>query len=103
MPYKDPERNRAFMRGHMAARRQEIRDFLHDAKSVPCTDCGDPHPYYVMHFHHCRGTKAFNLSRASSSPTLYTRAKIEAEIAKCDVVCANCHAYRHGPDVSQVT
>jgi hypothetical protein len=36
-----------------------------------------------------RGPKLFNLSRAD-----YGMEKVLAEIAKCDLVCANCHAIR---------
>jgi hypothetical protein len=44
-----------------------------------------------MQFDHVRGEKLFNVSYFRS------KAKIDfllAEIAKCDVVCANCHAIR---------
>lgn len=70
------------------------------AKSVPCTDCSLEFPefnYTVMEFDHVpeRGPKEFNISegvawnrRSLSIETL------KAEIAKCDVVCANCHKLR---------
>jgi len=62
------------------------------AKNKPCTDCGVRYPYYVMEFDHLDSeTKEFNVSAG------ITRASYErliAEIAKCEVVCANCHAER---------
>lgn len=61
-------------------------------KDVPCTDCGVKYPPYVMDFDHVRGTKKYNVSsmvsRGMSEKTLLE------EIAKCEVVCSNCHRAR---------
>jgi hypothetical protein len=47
-----------------------------------------------MDFDHRPGeTKCFNLSIAAGQTRLSWE-KMEAEIAKCDVVCANCHRER---------
>lgn len=66
------------------------RERVRIAKARPCADCGVQYPYYVMQFDHLKDKK-FNLS---SKVHRIGRAKVEAEIAKCDVVCANCHAER---------
>ncbi len=59
--------------------------------SFPSADCGIQYPYYVMDFDHREGeTKVINLASASRM----TRPKILEEIAKCDVVCSNCHRER---------
>jgi hypothetical protein len=57
-----------------------------------CTDCLTRYPHYVMHFDHLRDKK-FNLSayRAVRGITLEM---LQEEVAKCEVVCANCHAVR---------
>ena len=61
------------------------------AKSCPCADCGVQYPYYVMDFDHREGvTKEFSLHRIQSA----TKRAILREMAKCDVVCANCHRER---------
>jgi hypothetical protein len=61
------------------------------AKSRPCVDCGVQYPYYVMDFDHREGvTKEFSLHRVQNA----TKRAILREIAKCDVVCANCHRER---------
>lgn len=73
------------------ARRKQVRKLIRLAKSQPCADCGTSYPYYVMQFDHLRDKK-FNISAFVCS-----NRKIEtllAEIAKCEVVCANCHAER---------
>ncbi len=71
----------------------EKRDEVYRYKeSVPCADCGNFFPHYVMDFDHVRGEKEFNISSLISSRG--TRKRIWDEIAKCDVVCANCHRIR---------
>ncbi len=71
--------------------RQRLKDILIAAKSVPCMDCGVRYPPYIMDFDHRDGaTKLNNVGRF----TLFTKKKLLAEIAKCDVVCSNCHRER---------
>lgn len=57
----------------------------------PCTDCGLHYPYYVMHFDHL-GDKTHKVSRLANAGASIDRLKLE--IAKCELVCANCHAIR---------
>jgi len=67
------------------------REMVRLAKSRPCADCGLQYPYYVMDFDHLDATtKLFILSAVSR----VTRASLMREIAKCDVVCSNCHRER---------
>lgn len=69
------------------------RQFTDQQKARPCADCGIQYPPYVMHFDHRPGeTKIANVS--SAQVLLGTMERLMAEIAKCDVVCANCHAER---------
>lgn len=65
------------------------RAIIDAAKSRPCVDCKDVHPVYVMEFDHSRGKKRFVVSDGVKTLKLLLR-----EIAKCDVVCANCHRIR---------
>lgn len=107
MPYRDIEDRRAASRRHYEShvdlvkaraaeyrtrKRQGDRDFVNQAKSRPCTDCGNEYPPYVMQFDHVGTGKEFNISQAAGRG--YGRQKIQAEIDKCEVVCANCHAVR---------
>jgi hypothetical protein len=73
-------------------RKKAIREFIQRAKNKPCTDCRLSYPYYVMDFDHVRGRKLLNLSVAVNK--LLSLKKVEAEIKKCEVVCANCHRER---------
>lgn len=55
-------------------------------------DCGVEYASYVMQYdHRDPATKCFTISAA---PGKYTADEVLDEIAKCDVVCANCHAER---------
>ena len=89
------ERNAARHRANTAAARRAQREknklIVWAAKSVPCADCGRRYPPYVMDFDHVRGSKVGNISHLKVRST---SAALLAEIAKCEVVCANCHRIR---------
>jgi hypothetical protein len=57
----------------------------------PCKDCKQAFPAEVMEYDHVGPDKSANVSMLvnQASP-----AKVLAEIAKCDLVCANCHRIR---------
>ena len=70
--------------------RDKARARRDSVKNVPCMDCGIKYPPYVMQFDHVRGQKLFNIGlRIDANEVTWT-----TEIAKCDIVCANCHAER---------
>jgi hypothetical protein len=69
---------------------KKILDFVRELKSVPCRDCGIQYPYYVMDFDHLED-KTFNLGSAFNR---FGREKLLNEIAKCEIVCSNCHRER---------
>lgn len=69
----------------------ERRHWLDSIKvAAGCKDCGCPGPAEVLTFDHVRGEKKFGVG---SSWNQGKQALVE-EIAKCEVVCANCHAKR---------
>lgn len=83
-----PEKNearRAFSVKTRAASQQFVWDYL---KAHPCVDCFEDDPI-VLEFDHVSGEKCFNISDAIRSA--YSVDKIETELAKCEVRCANCH------------
>ena len=61
-------------------------------KSVPCADCGVRYPPPVMEFDY-RLDKLQDVARMVGDGLGWS--KIQAEIDKCDIVCANCHRLRH--------
>lgn len=66
------------------------RAWLDTLKAVPCADCGRTRPPEAMDFDHADGDKVQNITDMWS----WGRDKVVAEIAKCQLVCANCHRVR---------
>jgi len=102
MPYKDPARQRAAERKWYRENRQlafdkknrkraRLREIAREAKARPCADCGLEYPYYVMDFDHVDGDKRMIISQLINFGSI---GRLLAEIAKCEVVCANCHRVR---------
>ena len=87
--------NKAYYAAHVEYHRKyrrkqlaEIKALIIVFKSRPCLDCGGKYPWYVMEFDHVRGKKKHKINQGLGRLTL------QKEIAKCDVVCANCHSIR---------
>lgn len=102
MSHKDPKvRSRYYKLWYKQNRKREIarikknqrslKKLIRKSKEKPCADCGIQYPYYVMQFDHVRGKK---MNMLSTMHLRFGRLQILKEIAKCDVVCANCHAER---------
>jgi hypothetical protein len=73
------------------ARRARIDVIRTYKQSRACKDCRRVYHPDVMEFDHVRGKKLFNISDA---PYHIAMERLAAEIAKCDLVCANCHRLR---------
>lgn len=87
------EKNRTKRLAIRSEQRRAAREFIQKQKAKPCVDCDAEYPYYVMDFHHRPGEKKDNvLARAVG--LCWSIARIEAEIAKCDLLCSNCHRIR---------
>jgi L-lysine 2,3-aminomutase len=108
VPYKNKEDQRAYARKHYQENRDKYlatskanrkpnklanRALVNEAKNVPCTDCGVRYPSYVMDFDHLPGSdKVDGIARLLNKR--YGVKKLLEEIAKCEVVCSNCHRER---------
>lgn len=69
--------------------RQETRErVLRYLRAHPCVDCGERDPV-VLQFHHVRGRKRDNVGSLVAGS--YNWGTVAEEIAKCVVLCANCH------------
>ena len=93
--YRD-RRSSATRQSHCIACQKVRANALHVArrpdKSSPCTDCGNVFPPECMDWDHVpeRGPKLFGLAQFwGRSPE-----EIASELAKCDLVCSNCHRIR---------
>lgn len=81
--------NQVRNRERVLRNKQYLWDFL---KTNPCNDCGESDPI-VLEFDHINPEeKSYNLSELVRDAV--SLAKIDDEIAKCIVLCANCHRRR---------
>ncbi|MCK5321400.1 HNH endonuclease [Candidatus Pacearchaeota archaeon] len=63
-------------------------------KERHCVSCGyKAHPE-ILHFHHIRGEKKFEISKKKDK-SLDT---LRAEIEKCVLLCPNCHSLLHSKE-----
>lgn len=73
--------------------REKLKSYIDELKNQPCTDCGQTYPSYVMDFDHLDGyTKHKNVADLIGERTSIR--VIRNELAKCELVCANCHRIR---------
>jgi len=63
-----------------------LREFL---LGHPCIDCGEK-DIFVLEFDHING-KDYNISSLLSGSI----SRLQKEISRCEVRCANCHTRRH--------
>ena len=87
------QRNRQREIDRVMTRQRATLEFLRQLRRVPCMDCGGTFQPHQMDFdHRDPSLKLFQVtdSRAMLAP----RARLLHEVAKCDVVCATCHAIR---------
>ncbi|MDP9274709.1 MAG: hypothetical protein M3O99_03830 [Chloroflexota bacterium] len=92
--------NVAYYLGHrdqeiarVTRRQHTTLEFLREVRHRPCADCGRNFSPWVMDFdHRDPAKKSFNVM--SGRAMLMSRSRLIAEIEKCDIVCANCHAGR---------
>lgn len=111
MPLKDPEARRAYNRKyqnqwyrdnpdkHKAIKRkyrQKLKAWLRAYKAKHgCARCREADPVCLCFHHRDPAAKEFSLGRAE---LLSGMARMKREVAKCDVLCMNCHAKIHAED-----
>ena len=108
MPYKDPEKRKAYQRAYNKAHYEGNREYYRiknrkakDAlkarfsefkSNLSCLHCGES-ANVVLDFHHRDGTtKEFGIAEGLRR---YSWQRVLDEIEKCDVLCANCHRRHH--------
>ena|SRR6478736_4800983 len=90
MPYKNKEDRAAQAAKYRDKNFVLLWELLSKSK---CVDCGHDDPR-VLEFDHRPGVeKKFEIGRAVGGSTR-SWALILTEIAKCDIVCSNCHRVR---------
>jgi len=117
MPAKDPVKRRATVRAWYARTKEDRRTpelverqrvvklkrkhviiawFAELKETFSCTRCGESHPA-CLQFHH-RDPSAKEITVAIAISRAWSKKRILAEAAKCDVLCANCHAKHHAAE-----
>jgi len=89
----NPDRYRSTSRAsHKRSRERNVAIVLAIKEGKPCADCGLTFPPYVMDFDHPDDNKHDNVSRMANTTVSVKR--LLDEIAKCVLVCSNCHRIR---------
>jgi len=92
----NPERDKEVRRIRDRKRSQiNKRKFKELKKTLCCSKCGENHPA-TLDFHH----KGLDAKTENISVMVFNRTwkRVLAEIAKCEVLCANCHRKEHYVD-----
>lgn len=89
---RDNVKRRKYFRDWATAKRTKIINDLNKLKlELGCKDCGYKENHAALQFDHLPQFK--KVSEVSSLAVSGTKA-LEEELAKCEVVCANCHCIR---------
>lgn len=104
MPYKDIEQQRAAQLRYRNRNLEKVRATTRDRRNLivkyaqaykeerGCADCKIMYPHWILEFDHLpEFTKVANVSMMIGN---YSLDAVKDEIAKCEVVCANCHRDR---------
>ena len=109
MPIKDPIKRATYHKIYMKeiwypanktrqkaaslASKKKVLKFIQEWKvEKGCVDCGYNKHYAALDFDHLSEDKLFNLGSSTAKGAGMKR--VTEEIAKCEVVCANCHRIR---------
>jgi hypothetical protein len=86
----------AYAKAARKPRKKALQEWLNSLKEGrPCMDCGGVFPPWCMDFDHREGeVKLYKGVSDLMANRLCGKQRILAEIAKCDLVCANCHRTR---------
>jgi len=70
---------------------QQTKRKIINSYKTKCKICGYNKYKCALQFHHKEGDKLYEPTRLVS----YSLDKIQKELSKCDVLCANCHVALH--------
>lgn len=102
VPYSDPSKQREYARKHYKENKQryldrnrinrkKLRRYVAKIKeSSSCADCGNNYPHYVMDFDHLSNKEGLIIEFIRR----HNKKALDREMAKCEVVCSNCHRIR---------
>lgn len=85
---KNPDHHYRVARERKARLKKEYIEFK---KTLSCELCGENHPQCLEFHHKDPSQKEFVISLYAN----YGIEKVKTEIAKCSILCANCHRKQH--------
>jgi transposase len=75
------------------SRHRNIAFIREQKQGKPCADCREDYPYWMLEFDHLpEYEKLFTIGGRRARD--FTIQQLVDEIAKCDIVCSNCHKNR---------
>jgi hypothetical protein len=92
--YSRSERYRDKQKNTRSVRRADVLAQIDRAKGAPCSACGKKFPPVAMDFHH-RVQAPENKGISNLANRGFGWPRIEKEIRKCILLCANCHRLKH--------
>ena len=73
--------------------RQEMREYLNQKKlSSGCSICGYNKCAFALHFDHINPLTKDNKGNSRAVEVSWSKERIDKELTKCVILCANCHA-----------
>jgi len=91
-----PECRTALTRSYDRRRYQNARLLIEQTKTgKACLRCGFSDPRALVWHHRNRADKAFEISKWLRQSRSLGKQRLLDEIAKCDLICANCHLIEH--------
>lgn len=96
MQYADPVKHEK-LKKQRQRRRDRLRQWIRKLKEeTGCSRCGEKH-YACLDYHHKNpAQKLFCISR--SLINAISKVRVIQEIAKCELLCANCHRKEHNQE-----
>lgn len=94
------EKNKAKWAKYREKQRRESKEYVRNAKIGGCIRCGEDHPACLEFHHRDPNEKEFSLRDVHTQK--FSVGRIQKEIDKCDVLCANCYRKEHWGSVAQL-
>ena len=105
MPFKDKskkleyarelyQKHREVMIQRVRQNKRRVKKWIDKYKeTLKCSKCGESHPSTIDFHHKNRDTKEVSVAYLVANG--YSTKRIEKELEKCEVLCANCHRKLH--------
>lgn len=92
--------NAIFYRKRAHKKRRELREWFAQFKAtLRCSRCPESDPVCLDFHHRNPAEKDFSIYQALNRKA--SKKSIMAEVAKCEILCANCHRKEHRENMGQ--